>query len=149
MRHAEKRGDLMDPHLSDEGVVRAKRLATYIPEMFGQVDFLFAAAEPKHSLRPIETIQPLSEAIDVPIDDSYADQDYGALAEELLSNDQYSGKNVLICWHHGNIPSLANALKAASGSYPDPWDRNVFNEILQSVYGPTDIPTLQRHIEPF
>ena len=61
----------MDPHLSDEGVVRAKRLATYIPEMFGQVDFLFATAESKHSLRPIETIQPLSEAIDVPIDDSY------------------------------------------------------------------------------
>jgi broad specificity phosphatase PhoE len=107
MRHAEKSGDPMDPHLSDPGQVRAQRLADYIPTTFWTPDFVFAAALSKHSARSYETVVPLAKKIGVPIDATFADQDYAALATELLSKPGYSGKLVLICWHHGNIPSLA------------------------------------------
>src|SRR5437588_7921006 len=109
MRHAEKPGDPTDPDLSVQGVARAKQLADYIPDNFGQPDFIFATALSRHSARPYQTVEPLSLKINVPIDATNADQDYGALASELLSDSRYSQKRIVICWHHGNIPSLAHA----------------------------------------
>jgi hypothetical protein len=150
MRHAEKSGDPMDPHLSDPGQVRAQRLADYIPTTFGTPDFVFAAALSKHSARSYETVVPLAKKIGVTIDATFADQDYAALATELLSKPEYSGKLVLICWHHGNIPSLARWLKANQGDYPNPWDPLIFNLILQLDYeGGGQAPQITRTTENF
>jgi len=115
MRHAEKSADPLDPDLSPKGRERADRLVTYIPDTFHTPDFIFATALSKHSRRPFETVAPLAKATGVPIDATFADQDYGALAHELASDPRFSGKLILVCWHHGNIPSLAHALKATSG----------------------------------
>ncbi|SDR60795.1 hypothetical protein SAMN05444161_7832 [Rhizobiales bacterium GAS191] len=131
MRHAEKPADPTDPNLSPAGKQRAAQLANYIPSVFGKPDFLFASAISKRSRRPLETLEPLSTAIGVAIDTDFADQDYSALAHELWSNAKYNGKLIVICWHHGNIPSLADALRAKAGDYPDPWNPLVFNLILQ------------------
>ena len=151
MRHAEKTGDPMDPHLSREGVARAAKLADYIPATFGTPQFLIATSISKHSTRPIETIQPLSEKIGVPIDATYADQDYGALAHQLISDPRYAiaGTLIVVCWHHGNIPSMAHALGAKPGSYPDPWDRDVFNQILSLTYSGNGEPEVATLTEPF
>jgi broad specificity phosphatase PhoE len=92
MRHAEKSEDPMDPDLTEAGQQRAKALATWLPGICPQIDFLFASAISKHSNRPFETIRPLSKKIGVPIDTSFADQDYGALAREVLTDDKYAGK---------------------------------------------------------
>jgi broad specificity phosphatase PhoE len=73
MRHAEKSDDPTDPELTPAGRHRAESLATYIPNQFGRPDFIFAASISKHSARPYETIKPLSKAIGVPIDATYAD----------------------------------------------------------------------------
>ena len=59
MRHAEKTGDPLDPHLSADGYARAAKLAHFIPAMFGRPTFLIAASVSKHSTRCIETINPL------------------------------------------------------------------------------------------
>ena len=80
MRHAEKTGDPMDPHLSQDGYARAGKLADFIPASFGIPRFLFATSISKHSVRPIETLEPLSMKIGVSVDATYADQDYSALA---------------------------------------------------------------------
>jgi len=40
MRHAEKTGDPMDPHLSLDGYARAAKLADFIPATFGIPQFL-------------------------------------------------------------------------------------------------------------
>ena len=98
------------------GQQRARSLSTYIPAQFGRPDFIFATANSLHSSRPYETVSPLSLAVEVPIDQSHADQDYGALALTLLECEKYKDKNVLICWHHGNIPGLLNALGASAGT---------------------------------
>jgi hypothetical protein len=67
----------------------------------------------------------------VPIDSTFADQDYGALAQALLAAPGYAGKRIVVCWHHGNIPSLMHALGCAAGGYADPWPGDVFNRILK------------------
>jgi hypothetical protein len=55
----------------------------------------------------IKTIEPLSKNCGEPIDTSFANQDYAALAHEFAIESRYDGKLVLTCWHHGNIPSSA------------------------------------------
>src|ERR1700687_1223273 len=90
MRHAEKTGDPLDPHLSPDGYTRAAPLADYIPATFGLPQLLIATSISKHSMRPIETLQPLSVKIGVAVDATYADQDYGALASQLLSDPRYA-----------------------------------------------------------
>ena len=148
MRHAEKPDDPMDPHLSDVGRARADRLADYIPTVFGNPEFLFATTPSKHSARPIETITPLSQRIGVQIDTTFADQDYSALAAETLSQSRFTGKLLLVCWHHGNIPGLMLALGAKSGEFPDPWDPQVFDLILQLDYAGSSVPHIVAVIEP-
>ena len=149
MRHAEKSADPTDPHLSSAGYARAAKLADYIPGRIGIPGFLFATSTSKHSVRPIETIEPLSAKIGASIDSTYADQDYGALASELLHNQRFADALILVCWHHGNIPSMAQALRAKAGNYPDPWDADVFNQILVLAYSGDDAPRVTTLTEPF
>ena len=151
MRHAEKTGDPMDPHLSQDGYARAAKLADFIPATFGIPQFLIATSISKHSVRPIETLEPLSTKIGVTVDATYADQDYSALASQLLSDPRYAdaGALIVVCWHHGNIPSMAHALRAKLGSYPDPWDAHVFNQILDLTYAGADEPKVTTVTEPF
>lgn len=148
MRHAEKSDDPLDPDLSPTGRQRAARLVGFMQDKFGPPAFIFASALSKHSRRPYETVEPLSKACGLPIDTSFADQDYAALARELAVEPQYDGKLVLICWHHGNIPPLAHALNAKHGAYPNPWDPAVFNLILKFDFV-AGLPKVEQVIEPF
>jgi phosphohistidine phosphatase SixA len=119
LRHGEKPGDPAapddpaNPNLSSEGVARAQMLATQIPKKFGTVDFLFAAADSVNSRRPVETVKPLAEELHFGPDKfikTYPNKAYAQLAEALCEEPKYSGKSIVICWHHGNIPFLAVAL---------------------------------------
>ena len=148
MRHAEKSGDPTDPDLSDQGVARAQKLVAWVPQTFGAPDFIFASAISKHSARPYETVKPLAKALNIPLDATFADQDYGALASDLLTRHRHDGASILVCWHHGNIPALAEDLGAPAGSYPDPWDRNVFDLVLRLDYGGSGLK-LTQITEPF
>jgi broad specificity phosphatase PhoE len=120
MWHAEKPDDTSDPDLAPEGCLRAQRLASYLPATFGKPEFLFATSVSKHSRRPIETLGPLAAQCGLSIDDSYADQDYGALARDLRKDSTYDGALAVVCWHHGNIPNMMHALKAAMETTPIP-----------------------------
>src|ERR1700724_95297 len=84
MRHAEKTGDPMDPHLSQDGYARAAKLADFIPATFGIPQFLIATSISKHSVRPIETLEPLSTKIGVSVDATYADQDLQRLGQSTI-----------------------------------------------------------------
>lgn len=113
IRHADKpeSGDGLSP----AGVARANTYANYFKNY--QVDgvpikltALFAAADSKESHRPYLTIEPLSRATGLPINSKYKDKDFEALVNDLKST--YHGKDILICWHHGEIPNLLRALGA-------------------------------------
>ena len=98
------------------------------PPRFQTPDFIFATQASKHSNRPVETITPLASALDLTYDDKHANDDYAKMARDILTNSKYVGKIVLICWHHGDIPSLATALGIAS---PPKWPGTVFDLVWQ------------------
>jgi hypothetical protein len=136
MRHAEKPGDSHNPDLSPAGFARAKELAKYIPKEFGrQPDFIFATSDSKHSSRPRETVEPLSKESGVPVETPYADKDFDKLAHDIENDPKYAGKFIVIAWHHGEIPNLADSLGAPEGTYPNPWPDDRFNHILEFQYG--------------
>jgi broad specificity phosphatase PhoE len=123
LRHGEKPGDPAapddpaNPDLAPAGVARATMLATLIPAKFGTPDWLIAAASSDKSHRPVETLQPLADALGFGPDkfiQTYKNDDYAKLANELLNKPRYSGKLVVVCWHHGNIPGLGLALGATA-----------------------------------
>ena len=150
MRHAEKSDDPLDPDLTPAGNARAQRLAQYIPATFGKPKWLFATAASKHSRRPIQTLEPLATQCHLTIDETYADQDYGALAHHLRKSDAFDGALVVVCWHHGNIPPMMHALKASAGDYPDPWKGDVFDLILQVKFAKDqETPEVTKVREPF
>ena len=124
IRHAKKPND-GSKDLSPEGFKRAALL----PKLFlpkgvrpdlPMPQVLFASPATKHSNRPVETITLLAEALHLPIHQEIENDNYAELAHLLLSG-QYAGNVVLISWHHGNIPQLAQALGADPpyGQWPD------------------------------
>jgi hypothetical protein len=137
LRHAEKPvGDDKDPNLTAQGYQRARALpALFVTtpgsntlSRFPRPDFLFASAPAKHSNRPKETIAPLAAALDLKIDDEFADAETAPLARKILSG-AYAGKVVLICWHHGEIPQLAEALGVTGA--PKHWNPDVFDQLWE------------------
>jgi hypothetical protein len=148
IRHAEKPGDpsvddaVDGAGLSTRGQVRAAALSIYVPAALPRPDFLFAANVSKHSKRPIETVAPLSQLLNVPINSQYKDTDFQSLANHLLEDAKYVGNVVLICWHHGRIPQLTGALGAVPPS--NPWPGAVFDRLWVLDYAagarPGEVP---------
>jgi hypothetical protein len=73
------------------------------------------------------------------------------LANQLLSEPHYAdaGALIVVCWHHGNIPLDGTCVRAKFGSYPDPWDAHLFNEILALSYVDDGEPKITTLTEPF
>ena len=104
------------------------------------LDTLIAAADTAESERSRLTLEPLSGACKLPIDTRFKDQDYKRLARALRSqpseNIQPGGRNILICWHHEEIPALIHAL----GADPDwllpkgEWPISVYDWVIQLQY---------------
>ena len=96
-------------------------------------NFIFATARSKHSKRPIETVTPLATALNLPINDRFADRDpdIKMMAGAILNELAFAGKIVLICWHHGKIPDIVKALGI---SQPPKWDGKVFDRIWQVTF---------------
>jgi hypothetical protein len=126
------------------GKVRAKHLAKFIPEKFGNPNFIFASAISRHSARPYETMVPLSKKTGVPIDATIADNDYGVLARMILKKQRYDNALIVVCWHHGQIPSMLYYFGAEAGTYPDHWDRGVFNLIFRLRISGSKIHTIKQ-----
>ncbi|HLM03035.1 MAG TPA: hypothetical protein VK400_18435 [Pyrinomonadaceae bacterium] len=139
IRHGEKPDDKKNPALSIAGQERAHAYVVYFQNFPSQSsplkwNYLFATAESPESNRPFLTIQPLSGALGLSIDNSYKNADYPKLAGELLQNGIYDNTNVLICWHHGEILKLAEALGAPAGTLPPKWSGDVFGWVIQLVF---------------
>src|ERR1700694_3899000 len=58
MRHAEKTGDPMDPHLSQDGYARAAKLADFIPATFGIPHFSSRPRSPSTASDPLRRSNP-------------------------------------------------------------------------------------------
>lgn len=137
IRHAEKPETGYD--LTPVGYERAKAYVHYFQNFTidGKpvtLDHLFAAADSKGSHRPRLTLEPLSKATGLAIDQKFEAKQYQELADDLRATPH--GAHILICWHHGDIPQLLQALGAnpqkllPKGRWPD----NVFGWMIQLHY---------------
>ena len=137
IRHAEKPKE--GAALTPEGEKRALGYVEYftnlkVKKQPVKVEHLFAAADSKNSARPRLTLDPLSRALNLPLDLRFEADDVKALAEELRTKDH--GKCIVICWHHGPIPELLKELGVDPAQLlPDgEWPDNIFNWIIELRY---------------
>jgi hypothetical protein len=77
--------------------------------------------------RSYQTIQGLSEALDLPITSAFAQGQERELADSLVGG--HSGV-VLICWEHKHIPVIASSLPVAGGTVlPRKWQGDRYDVI--------------------
>lgn len=149
LRHAEEPEDPRDPDLSARGRLRAEHLAGYLPDKSGQPDFLVAAAPNKLSARAFLTMRPLSIALEIPVVTCFKAVRGPRLAYEMFSDSRYSGKLIVICWTHTELPKLANLLGARRRDCPDPWPETVFDLTLQFSFRRPGKPVVTTVRQPF
>ncbi|WP_148219792.1 hypothetical protein [Azospirillum sp. B510] len=132
IRHGEKPDGDTDPNLSGKGWQRACSITTTLPALVPTgapaISAVVATAPSPHSVRPIETVTPISLIRALPLSHTIADDDV-AQVPALLSAAPYTGATVLICWHHGKLPELALALGAPADQVPQKWDGDDFHTV--------------------
>jgi hypothetical protein len=137
IRHAEKPDS--GPGLTPEGEARARAYVKYFQHftLDGQSmtpNALYAATDSKSSMRPRLTIEPLSRALGLPIDDRFADKQTRSIADALRTKTH--GNHVLISWHHEEIPKLIRDLGGDSAALipGDKWPSDVFGWVVVLRY---------------
>ncbi len=87
--------------------------------------FASAVTEKTPSLRAQRTVDPLADALGVPVDRTYAEGDETTVAAATLS----AIAPVLIAWHHKRIPALARAIAGEQLSCPRRWPDDCFDVV--------------------
>jgi hypothetical protein len=149
MCHAEKPNKSNDNNLAFAGYTRARNLPPYIASQFGRPDYIFVAADSKHSSRCTQTALPLSQATGIPLSDSFRYEDYQKLARALADDPQFKGKLIVVVWHHEKLPALVHALGAKDGTFPNKWKSSVYNQIWELDFVGKHRPLVTISSEPF
>ncbi len=139
IRHAEKPASGYG--LSATGQARAAAYGDYFKNFTNTADgqplkinYIFAAADTEKSHRPRLTIEPTSKALGIAIDSRFKDKNPQALANEIHAKPH--GTEILIAWHHGEIPALMRALGADPATVipKAKWPDNVFGWVIELHY---------------
>lgn len=130
IRHGEKPQEGI--HLNTRGRERALAL---VPEFLDTPELnengppvaIYAQKQvtDNNSVRPIETVTPLANALGIEINTTYERDNYLAMVDEILTKPEYEGKTVLISWGHIVLGHIAFALgaKDAPREWPHAYDR--------------------------
>jgi broad specificity phosphatase PhoE len=107
-------------------------------------NYVFATEASRDSKRPIETVAPLATAFNVPVNDCFGDDDEDMKEMTNAILQEFPGKIILVCWHHGRIPEIAKALGIAK---PPKWDGKIFDRVWQITFPKgkatlTDLPQM-------
>jgi hypothetical protein len=133
-RHAEKPADKANPHLSPEGVRRARQLVGFLSSnpvvnKYGKPVAIFATQTTKDGdgQRTQETVAPAAAALKLAVQTPFVGKDYRQLAKLILGNPAYAGKTVVICWNHDVMAELA----AEFGVSPTPpaWKAKEYDQV--------------------
>jgi hypothetical protein len=126
VRHGEKPSGGFG-RLDCQGLNRAQALPGVILGAFGKPDALFAP-DPGHLKkddgvkypyrRPLQTLEPLSRQLGLPIQTSYGYKQTGRLAQALDAPD-YRGATVVVAWEHKRLVDLARRLMTEHGGDAD------------------------------
>ena len=134
LRHAEKPTDEAEVSLSPRGRERAQALVALLGRRSpyttsAPVAALYATRVTKHdrSQRTGQTLAPSSQDLDLPVNTAFGSGEFASLASSILRNPSYRGRTVIICWAHGEIVQLAEALGVRPK--PPPWKDKVFDRL--------------------
>lgn len=137
IRHGEKpsKGN----GLSLEGEQRADALVAYFQGnaevlQYGLPVAIFAETPKSNGKRqrPLLTITPLADALNLVPNTGFSKKDIVGVTEEIKNNPAYEGKMVLVCWEHKEIPGIAAALGANA---PSKWSGKVFDRVWIITFG--------------
>ena len=126
MRHGEDQGEEKAVHLNPQGAKRAEALPRLFGSRLPKPDVIIATRATKGSNRPVETVEPLARSLGLTIDTRFRDDDFGLLANALLTDERYAGKTVLVCWHHGSLAKIARALGVTQATR---WPQSQFDHV--------------------
>jgi hypothetical protein len=132
IRHAEK--PLTGSELTPAGQARAQAYTRYF-EPFREdqlnlsVDALYAGADSESSVRPRQTLEPLSKSTGLKLDTSISTKDPAALVSLLRTAPH--GAHPLVAWRHGQIPALLAAFGASPTLLPNSrWPDDTFDWVV-------------------
>jgi hypothetical protein len=147
IRHAEKPADSGAPFgvdingnqnpesLIPLGWQRAGALTVFFAPTDGKLQnpgiavpqYLYASGVGKHSnsLRPQETITPLSEKLGTEINSRYKKEDEADMIKDAIGCNGI----VLIAWQHQDIPGIANLILGNSTTAPQTWPGDRFDVV--------------------
>lgn len=124
IRHGEKEnsdGSVQDVDLSSNGYKRANELPDFfknhLPDNINKPDVIIAMKQEnnKHSNRPVETVTPLSKALNIPI---IADSKQSEITQAVNDINKFGeDKVVLVCWEHKSLTKIAKLLGAPVNSW--------------------------------
>lgn len=132
IRHAEK--PPTGPELTPMGQARAQAYTHYF-EPFREdqlniaVDALYAGADSESSVRPRQTLEPLSKSTGLKLDTSISTKAPAALVTLLRTAPH--GPHPLVAWRHGQIPALLSAFGASPSLLPNgKWPDDTFDWVV-------------------
>lgn len=133
LRHAEKPSGEEGTELNAKGFKRAKALVGFFkrnPEInqFGSPVAIYSMApkDANGSIRSIQTMIPLSEALGLEINQKFPKKKYALMVKEIITSPQYEGQLVVICGAHDILRDIARALGAVRAPK---WDSEIFDRI--------------------
>lgn len=129
LRHAEKPKKELDPNLAPKGYKRAIKISRLFRHY--KFDYIFATKPHNKSRRPFLTVLPLAGRHEMIPNIRFIDSQVVKLAHHILHNKKYDKKKILICWHHGHIPTL---IKVLGGPHIAKIDEKVYNYIWKIEY---------------
>jgi len=146
LRHAEKPKDKDNENLSNKGYERAAALAYYFPKKFPGTQYIFAAGIGAHSPshRPLQTITPTAEKLNLEINHNFLKENYQDMVDYILSNDQYANAQIIICWEHTLIEGISKAF-GTTNVPKDAWPGNRFDLVWELNYSGDNKYNLNQH----
>jgi len=147
-RHADR--PLADNCLSLQGLERAAALAYYFAgtPLYNNppISHVFAEFKGKESssIRSIQTCTSIATHLNLPLNTSYSQKQTAEFAKEVLTNPKYNDSTVLVCWNHGGINPLVQAL---GGDDPGKWEGNVFDQVYMLTYEGESKPKFQKILQ--
>lgn len=136
--------------LSLQGLERAAALAYYFAgtPLYNTppISHIFAEYKGKEnsSMRSVQTCAPTATHLKLPLNSSFSRKQIPEIAKEILTNAKYENSTVLVCWDHGSINELVQAL---GGEAPDKWEHDVFDQVFMLTYQADAKPKFQKILQ--
>lgn len=148
IRHAEKIQKGLDLNL--QGYERASALPYYFSgtPLYNDlpISHVFATSldEPKPLRRTSQTCRPTADHLNLPLNTQFKNTETNEIAEEILKNPKYNNSTVLICWSHGHIAPIVQAL---GGEDPGHWSHNTYDQVYMLTFEGSSKPKFQKILQ--